>query len=107
MSGRKWTKDGPGRYVSGTFLIEGSKTSWTLRRDGKVIEKNIYSKKSAQEMVDNNPDVGIPKPPPPPRPSKDNLESVIASFRLEVSRLADMIGLLAVKIDELARKLPD
>jgi hypothetical protein len=102
VSGRKWQRAKPGTYTSGPFRIIGGGAAWNLYRQDKLIDC-FPSKKAAQEHVEQNPDAGLPPKPKAERgpAPKDSLESVLASLRLEISRLTDMVGLLATKIDQL------
>lgn len=119
----KWKRGSTaGEYKSGDLLIRGSKTSWELVRRGKVV-KLLSSKKSCQEYAEGFDDDGDDEGDDeggmdvevdvlvPQQRSRNthfapngSLESVIAAFRLEVSRLTDMIGLLGLKIDEMNQK---
>jgi len=107
----KWSRIEPGTYRSGEFLIKGAGTTWELYHASRLL-KTMGSKKSCQEYAEGLEDKPTESEAAeelevraPTRRSSvsnvDSLESVIASFRLEVSRLTDMIGLLATKIDNL------
>ena len=106
----KWKRPRPGYYTYDNWVIEGTGTDWELRRvvngESKIIAKGLNSKKECKLRMENNPKAGLPEAPrPAPAPQKENIGSVIASFRLEVSRLTDMVGLLAGAIDNLTKKI--
>jgi len=113
----KWKRGSTaGEYKSGDLTIRGAKTDWELVRGGKVI-KSLSSKRSCQEYAegldedDSGMDVEVDVEVPQQRSrnthfaTNGSLESVLASLRLDVSRLTDMVGLLATSISTLTAKI--
>jgi len=114
----KWKRGSTaGEYKSGDLTIRGAKTDWELVRGGKVI-KSLGSKRSCQEYAEgldeeegDNDVRNEPEPAHEPRSrnthfaTNGSLESVLASLRLDVSRLTDMVGLLATSISTLTAKI--
>lgn len=109
----KWKRPRPGYYTYDNWVIEGTGTDWELRRvvngESKIIAK-LNSKKLCKLAAENKHDIEqkptpAPRPAPPPPPQKENIGSVLASFRLEVSRLTDMVGVLSNSIENLAKKI--
>lgn len=125
---KKWKRgNAPGEYESGDLIIRGAGTSWVLLRGDGMVIRTLSSKKSCQEYAEScdepsnetdEPSDETDEPSDEPRnephrgtrshthfAAANSLESVLASFRLEVCRLTDMIGLLAASVDRLERKL--
>jgi len=107
----KWKRDNPGHYSCDDFVIKGKGTNWELWRlispgdletsmRVKVCKRD--SKGKCQDYANDHPDAGMPpKPQPKPKqliPDKDSLESILASLRLDVCALTEMIGVLALEI---------
>jgi len=93
----KWKRPEPGHYVCGTWHVKGVGTSWDLYNGRKHIHSGT-TKKECQQMAENSPKVEqpedeVPVPSVSRRVSKiTDLDSVLASLRLEINNLALRIG---------------
>lgn len=101
----KWKRQEPGLYTSGKYRIEGTGTNWDLHYGKKHLHSGS-SKKECQLFADDteeNPNIE-PEPYEPPKAqkkSKTELDSVLASFRLEVDQLAGRVSSLDTTISKL------
>jgi hypothetical protein len=94
----KWTKKQPGVYVSGNWTIRNAGADWEIllcdepkARRGTKRDAQAY----VEEEVFGEPD----------KAKVDSTESVLASLRLEVSRLAETVAMLSTAVTDLADQI--
>ncbi len=101
-----WKRPEAGHYTSGTWHVKGTGTNWDLY-DGRKHITSATSKKACQQHAENPPPTEeteiAPEPElaKAPKRGKLELDSVLASLRLEVDQLALRISSLDTTISGL------
>jgi len=107
----KWTRKEPGHYVSGTLHIKGAGTNWDLYDKEDHIHSG-NSKKECQQVAENPPatiahkdssELPVAVSAAKSTSKATDLDSVIASLRLEIDNLSLRIS----SLDDSNRKLTD
>lgn len=100
----KWHREKPGHYSSGPYHIEGAGYHWKLRKGNRQLT-TAKSKKECQQFAETHAEeVVAPEPPREESRKKkstgEDLDSVLASLRLEIDALAMRIS----SLDDAIRK---
>lgn len=99
MKQMKWTKDDPGKYVSGSYFVIGAKTKWKLVSEGITLGK-YSSKKDAQLAAEEDRE---PKAAPAAKPTGD--EGTMPQLRLDITSLHLQMIELTDAVKRLTRML--
>jgi hypothetical protein len=104
MGQLKWKRQEPGHYTSGDWHVKGTGTNWDLHKKKTHVHSGS-SKKECQELAETG---ATPVADPedlhsyaPRKKSKEELDSVLASLRLEVDQLALRVSSLDTTISKL------
>jgi hypothetical protein len=115
----RWKREKPGVYVSKAWRVKGKGSQWQLLwGTGKTVVHYGQSKKECQRVAEERDAAEAAeeaKPAPAERkgelrerreasPYSKDLQSVIASLRLEIGRLTEQISLLASAVEKLSEK---
>jgi hypothetical protein len=108
----KWTREKPGHYASGIWTIKGKGIKWQLLRNNKLAlkgsgkkELQLYAEQQgkAKELDEEFVEQRAAKQPAAPK-AKD-LDSVLASLRLEIDHLSLRIDALSASNKGLAEAI--